>query len=843
MLHRQSIKRKLVLIIMLTSSIALLLAGAAFVVYELISFRQAMKDNLLSMASMVGETSTAALLFDDPATAKDILVSLGQEPHIVAACLYNKDGKPVAWYTRAKKQFSPPSPIADSYTFTSNDLHLFKQIRHKGERLGTIYIQSDLEELTQRLWKYLGIMVVVLFTSMLVALVVSARLQRVISIPIQHLAEAARRVSKHKDYTLRVNQTSEDEVGHLVAGFNGMLAQIQHRDEALEAARDGLEKRVQERTSQLESEVAERKRAEEGLKQQLTRISLLNSITRAIADRQDLDSVVQVVLRQLEDHLPIDFGRVYLYDAHTKTNAVAAHGSGPPVSSYTGLFAANTSLVDTGLQACLNGETLVFEDTANEGTPLSTKLHRIHLRSALAVPLIVEKQLFGILLTARREPKSFSSGECEFLRMLSEQVALAAHQARLHTQLQQAYNELKETQQAVMQEERLRALGQMASGIAHDINNALCPIVVYSDLLLQSRTGMEAGAVRQLQNIKTAGEDIAHIVSRMREFYRKREDQDSLTEVSLNKMAIQVVDLTRPRWRDIPQARGITIQMQTDLDGKVPEIPGNESEIREAITNLILNAVDAMPDGGTLTLRTRVLGFDPKNREESNRTHVSLEVCDTGMGMSEETRKRCLEPFFSTKGKHGTGLGLAMVYGIVERHEGRIEIDSTLGRGTTIRIVFPVRERAKKTAEPERQTAAPMPCLKVLCIDDEPLLRDMLKQILENGGLNVQVADGGQAGLELFRKARQQSEPFDVVITDLGMPYVDGNQVSKAVKSESATTPIIMLTGWGTIMKEDGDLPTQVDGVLCKPPKIAELFGMIRKVATPGHRETPPGSN
>jgi CheY-like chemotaxis protein len=212
---------------------------------------------------------------------------------------------------------------------------------------------------------------------------------------------------------------------------------------------------------------------------------------------------------------------------------------------------------------------------------------------------------------------------------------------------------------------------------------------------------------------------------------------------------------------------------------------------------------------------------------------VALEVCDTGMGMSEETRKRCLEPFFSTKGKHGTGLGLAMVYGIVERHEGRIEIDSSIGKGTTMRMVFPVREQARKAAEPQPQASGPMPSLKVLCIDDEPLLRDMLKQILENGGHNVEVADGGQAGLDLFRKARQGSEPFDVVITDLGMPYVDGNQVSKAVKGESARTPIIMLTGWGTIMKEDGDFPAQVDGVLCKPPKIAELFGMIRKVTTP----------
>jgi signal transduction histidine kinase/ActR/RegA family two-component response regulator len=459
---------------------------------------------------------------------------------------------------------------------------------------------------------------------------------------------------------------------------------------------------------------------------------------------------------------------------------------------------------------------------------LQARMIALGLRSVVAVPLMVEAELFGVLLTARRTGAPFSSDECEFLRMLSEQVALAAHQARLHAQLQRAYDELRQTQIAIMQEERLRALGQMASGIAHDINNALCPVVVYADLLLTTEKGLSPNALKNLQNIKTSGEDIAHIVSRMREFYRRRDDRDSHLPIDLNRIATQVIDLTRPRWRDIPQARGIVIDLRTEFQDGLPAVVASESELREAITNLLLNAVDAMPNGGQLVVRTAVRGWSD-TLSEPKPSHIVIAVCDSGIGMDEETKKRCLEPFFSTKGKRGTGLGLAMVYGIMERHEGSIEIQSQPGKGTTMSLVFPIRE-AVASSIPAAGIPDPVPAVRVLCIDDEPLLREMLQQLLQNAGHTVEVADGGQAGLDLFRSAKERGEAFDAVITDLGMPYVDGRQVANAIKAESPGTPVIMLTGWGTMMKEDGDVPAQVDGVLSKPPKINELFDMLARV-------------
>jgi CheY-like chemotaxis protein len=229
--------------------------------------------------------------------------------------------------------------------------------------------------------------------------------------------------------------------------------------------------------------------------------------------------------------------------------------------------------------------------------------------------------------------------------------------------------------------------------------------------------------------------------------------------------------------------------------------------------------VDAMPQGGRIHVRTRLV--HDRNHPKHPR-HVEVAVSDSGMGMSEETKKRCLEPFYSTKGKRGTGLGLAMVYGVMERHEGSIELESKLGEGTTFFLKFPVRKKPSANGHEEDGPAEIRP-MSILCIDDEPLVRELVKEMLERDGHRVEVSDCGQSGLDEFRQAGERKRPFDVVITDLGMPYLDGRQVARAIKLESPETPVIMLTGWGAFMKEDGEAPNQVDCILSKPPRSKDL--------------------
>jgi PAS domain S-box-containing protein len=581
----------------------------------------------------------------------------------------------------------------------------------------------------------------------------------------------------------------------------------------------------------ISTDITDRKRAEQRLQAQHDRLDLLNHIARAIDERQDLSSIFQVVVHSLEDKFPIEFGCICLYHRQSELTVISVSAKSRPLARQLEMSEQSDIPIDNdGLARCLRGEFVYEPDTSAVVMPFPQRLARHGLCSLVLAPLFVENKVFGVLVAARREARSFSSPDCGFLQQLSQHVALAAHQVQIHSALQQAYEELRQTQGAVMQQERLRALGQMASGIAHDINNAISPVAMYTQSLLESEANLSVQARKYLQIIGRSIDDVAVTVGRMREFYREREPQMTLTPVDVNTLVQQVADLTRARWSDMPQQRGIVVELRIEATQNLPLIMGVESEIREALTNLIFNAVDAMPKGGTLTMRTKADKTVQDSVETSQPNVVHVDVVDTGVGMDEYTRQRCLEPFFSTKGERGTGLGLAMVYGMVRRHSARVEIDSTVGQGTTMRLTFDVPTMVIAAPVPDLQTAVP-PVLRILIVDDDPLLAESLCEILRTDGHGVEVAEGGQAGIDAFKAAQACHQPFTMVITDLGMPYVDGSKVALGIKTTSPSTPVILLTGWGQRMVEDGETPPHVDRVLSKPPKLRELRQVLAELA------------
>jgi CheY-like chemotaxis protein len=401
-------------------------------------------------------------------------------------------------------------------------------------------------------------------------------------------------------------------------------------------------------------------------------------------------------------------------------------------------------------------------------------------------------------------------------------------------ELEQSNEALRQAQHALIQQERLRALGQMASGIAHDINNAISPISLYTEAMLEHETTLSDRARGYLTTIQRAIDDVAQTVGRMREFYRPREQELQLADIELNPLIQQVVDLTRARWNDLAQQRGIMIELKSELANNLTTIRGAENEIRDALTNLIFNAVDALPDGGRILIRTRSESVN--DAHGGNEPGAVLEVVDSGVGMDEETRRRCLEPFFTTKGDRGTGLGLAMVYGMAKRHNAGLDIVSSVGHGTTIRLTFRGGTQSNSSTNRVPSPLFATRSLRVLLVDDDPSLLESLRTALEDEGHKVATANGGQAGIDAFRDSQKSHRLFDIVITDLGMPYVDGRQVITSIRSMSPGTPIILLTGWGQHVANDNEKAPQVDRLLGKPPRIRELRTALAELT--GRRAT-----
>ena len=821
-LRNLPIRRKLMVMLLVTSGAVLGVTCAAFIIYQYGAYRAAARHTVQTLGQVIASNSTAAVAFDNASDETEVLAAVHAEPRITLAAVYDAEGTLFARYPAdAPVKVFPPHPKRDGLRFDAGLLIYYLPIRQSGNtRLGTLYLCWDLVSLHREIALYALIAAGMTGFAMLLAYLLGRSLQEQISRPIQTLGRAALVVSEKRDYSVRAPRLGNDELGVLTDAFNHML-------------------------DQLTADIAERKAFGVRLQRQLSRLDLLHRITRAVGERQDLRSIFQVVIRHLEEDVSVDFGCICLYDPHEEILTVTSVGAR---SRETALELALTEKarvpVDrNGLSRCVRGELVYEPDIGASKFPFPGTLAKGGLRALVAAPLRAESRVFGVLVAARREPESFSSGDCEFLRQLSEHVGLAAHQAQLYDALQRAYEDLRQSQDAVVQQERLRALGQMASGVAHDINNAISPIALYTESLLEREPGLSERARTYLTTIQTAIHDVARTVSRMREFYRPQEGQAALARIELDRLIRGVLELTQARWRDLPQEQGAVIELHTDFVKPPAIIMGADNEVRDALTNLIFNAADAMPGGGTLTLRTRRAMRQLKG-EASGASRdafppaaeppvemVCLEVSDTGIGMDAETRRRCLEPFFTTKGERGTGMGLAMVYGMAQRHGADIEIDSAPGQGTTVRVAFTAAPQSADETGRQLALGLPVRPTRILIVDDDPLIIESLREALRGDFHQVTAADGGQAGIDAFEAARSRGEPFELVITDLGMPYVDGRRVAAAIKAASPNTPVVLLTGWGQRLTAENQVPPHVDRVLNKPPRLKDLRAALAELA------------
>jgi PAS domain S-box-containing protein len=411
-----------------------------------------------------------------------------------------------------------------------------------------------------------------------------------------------------------------------------------------------------------------------------------------------------------------------------------------------------------------------------------------HHRASVAVEM--ERDAARIFVEAQAAPLLFQKEPATML-LLSDVTAM------------------KDLQDRLMRGEKLRALGELAAGVAHDFNNNLGIILGRTQLLLMRAS--EPELVGGLNVIRQAAMDGGEAVRRIQQFSRVREDR-AHEALDLPGIAEEVVEITRGKWKNESERRGVKVEVTLEAKDPLP-ILGSRAEIREALTNLIFNSVDALPRGGTIVIRTR-----------SEQDMSVLEVADSGVGMSEDVRDRMFEPFFTTKGSSGNGLGLAMVYGIVSRHHGTVEVDTAPDRGTVVRMRFPVTDRESALVPKGPGVEAPFRA-RVLVVDDEPEILSVLREALERSGHEVETAGSGTEGIERFRNGR-----FDVVLSDLGMGDVSGWDVAKAVRRNGAGRPVLgLVTGWGATISEDLVKAHGVQFVISKPFDVEDLVSKVNR--------------
>jgi C4-dicarboxylate-specific signal transduction histidine kinase len=657
-----SIRRKQMLIIMLTSTVALLLACAAFVFYDVLDFRQGLVERIGAIARVIAEHSTASLDFSDPKTAEQTLAALSTEPEVVCGCIYDREGRVFAVFKRdSRVQFIPPVPQSNGYKFTGGGLHLFRRIVEGDEFIGTIYVQADLRELPKRLGRFARIAGMVFVVSLLVALALSSRLQRVMSTPILRLAHIARSVAVDKNYSVRAQKQSEDELGQLIDGFNEMLAQIQQRDNALEGARETLEHRVEERTNELANS-----------------LSLLNATLNSTAD-----GILAVNLA----------GRVI---CHNDKYAAMWSIPGPVLAR-----GDNEEFISHCVAQFDNPEEYLKRVRELTQNPGSGMIDVLTLRDGRAIervshPQIIGGKCIGGVLTFR-DITERKKAEANLRQANAELVQASRHAGMaevatnvLHN-VGNVLNSVNTSASIVMDQVRASKLKGVARVVellephADNLgeflkgNNRGAQVVEYLKSLSSFLAAEHEAMLGELTGLTKNIEHIKQIVS-MQQSYAKASGVEEI-----HSPALLLEDALRIHYGGLERHN---VRVARDF-GKVPDIIADKHKVLQILINLIGNAKYALAET-PLEDRQLVLGTKIKGED---RIHIS--VADNGVGIARENLIRIFSHGFTTR-KNGHGFGLHSGFLAAREMGGSLSVQSEgPGRGAVFTLELPVNARNK----------------------------------------------------------------------------------------------------------------------------------------------------
>jgi signal transduction histidine kinase/ActR/RegA family two-component response regulator/PAS domain-containing protein len=547
-------------------------------------------------------------------------------------------------------------------------------------------------------------------------------------------------------------------------------------------------------------------------KRQRAKFAALLTVSNAVVNSLELDTILKTIAKLVRSVIQTDECTVFLFDEKEQVLIPFVCDAQSFVDE---MMAVRLQLGEgiTGMVA-KTGRGEIVNDAEADPRAITVPGTPPEQTALLCVPLLNRDRVVGVITLTRIGDRGFQAEDLELATLFAGQCSAAIANARLYEDMKAAYDQLRSTQAQLVQSAKLNALGEMAGGVAHDFNNILAAILGRTQLLLQRAT--DADLRRQLAVIEQAAMDGAQTVRRVQEFTRVRQDERFET-LDINQVLLGVLELTRPVWEAGAKRRGILVDVHLELQATQP-LAGNASELREVFTNLVLNAVDAMPAGGHLWVSS-----------ENGGGVVQVQVRDSGLGMDADTRSRIFDPFFTTKDVKGTGLGLSVAYGIVSRHRGTIVVDSEPALGTVFTLTFPVGAVA---AEPVAgEPSGPVGRRRVLVVDDEESVLAVLSELLGAMGHEVTSALGGPAGLEAL-----QAGSFEVVFSDLGMPEVNGWDLATTAKRLHPSCAVILVTGWGFQLEEETAAARGVDLVLAKPFSWEDVEGALRQVSEGGNR-------
>ncbi len=620
-------------------------------------------------------------------------------------------------------------------------------------------------------------------------------------------------------------------------------------------------------------------------------LRLLNHVAQATAGNLDLAPILEVALRELDRHLPMTICAVWVTEDPTTRDdgrgtmgeERSARGEGPEVAP-EGLVATNDSrdnpessllapgssplpvvlrlaekskghgdlarkaglslgtrlsLDQTPFETCWNDGSAIYADWSGPArlpdSPEGSSVVTLGLQgtaneaiSCFATPLRAGDRTVGILQCITTRPTGFTTEQVQILYLVADLLGPAISNCQLHGRLRDTYEALRTTQEQLIRNEKMRAIGELASGMAHNFNNSLCGVLGFVEMALMDH-GLSSGCRNHLEMARTCALDAAQTVRRVQDFARKRGRQALFQVVDFNEFVNETVELTRPKWESLERTRGRPIVLELST-AACQSVLGNVAELREALTNVVFNAVDAMPQGGTLSVHTW-----------SHDREVFVSVRDTGVGMTAEVRQRLFEPFFTTKGEHGNGMGLSVTFGIIRQHGGDITVTSALSQGSMFTIRLPAVtsgvdhdascmgrqaiEASHFTPHPPRPAPENIG-LRILVVEDEEPIRRFLATVLTTLGHRPQLAQTGGEGLRLFAE-----HAFDVVLTDLGLPDISGEEVVRAVTARAPGIPILLLTGWADQIGNEARAVPGVSRVLGKPVTIERLAETLRTLS------------